>query len=274
MTTVLVIVVLLFCGVGALALVTAATADCATRPPSQFEAAGRRKVAWLLLILLLPVVGAVAYLAVARRGLQAAEDEGAPGAGDGSVGPLPRWLPWTAFVVTLAGLADSAYLTYDHFTATLPVCRVSGPVNCALVTTSRFSHVFGIPVALLGLLFYVALTVVNSPATWKAPWRWPAWLRAAMMVSGIGFVFYLINSELTLRALCEWCTGVHVITFTLFVITALTTPAILAAGGPYGDGDGADDESEAEAGGSEAEAGESEAGGPGITAQAGAGDPG
>ncbi len=46
-------------------------------------------------------------------------------------------------------------------------------------------------------------------------WR----IRLGSVVIGIIFVLYLIYTELvTLRAICLWCTSVHVVTFLLFVL--------------------------------------------------------
>ena len=79
--------------------------------------------------------------------------------------------------------------------------------------------VFGIPVAVLGLAFYVFLAVVNSPWVWRITWPPLRWARVGSMVVGILFVLYLVYAELfSIGAFCLWCTSVHVITFALFVL--------------------------------------------------------
>jgi uncharacterized membrane protein len=138
---------------------------------------------------------------------------------------------WVALVLSLAGWGDSLYLTVDHFSGTIPVCSSSGIVNCALVTTSPESEVFGhLPVALLGLLFFTAMVVVDLPPLWERADAWGrrlAIVRLAMVVAGMGFVFYLVYTELfTIEAICLWCTGVHVVTFLLFLVVMLTLPAM------------------------------------------------
>jgi uncharacterized membrane protein len=124
----------------------------------------------------------------------------------------------------------SLYLTIAHYTtpATL-ACPDTGTINCEKVTTSRQSVVFGIPVAVLGLAFYVFMTAVNSPWAWRAAWPVLRWARLGSRTAGIAFVLYLIYTELfTLNAICLWCTSVHVITFLLFALvvpTAIARPA-------------------------------------------------
>jgi uncharacterized membrane protein len=132
------------------------------------------------------------------------------------------WLQITTFVLALGGLGVSAYLTVAHFTETaLAGCSESGLVNCTKVTTSPQSYVFGIPVAVLGLAFFVFVAAIMSPWAWQARRREIHMLRIASMVVGIGMVIYLVYAEfIIIGSICLYCTSVHVITFVLFVLTA------------------------------------------------------
>jgi uncharacterized membrane protein len=80
--------------------------------------------------------------------------------------------------------------------------------------------VFGVfPVAVLGLAFYVFMAAATSPWAWRLKFPALTWIRIASVVVGIGFVLYLVYTELfTLDAICLWCTSVHVLTFLLFVL--------------------------------------------------------
>jgi uncharacterized membrane protein len=144
---------------------------------------------------------------------------------------VPRWLPLTTFILSLAGLGLSVYLTITHYTDTaLAGCPVNATVNCTKVTTSPESIVFGIfPVAVLGLAFYVFMAAINSPWAWHADLAVIRWARLAGVLTGIAFVLYLVYVELfKVNAICEYCTGVHVITFALFALimyTIATRPA-------------------------------------------------
>jgi uncharacterized membrane protein len=89
------------------------------------------------------------------------------------------------------------------------------------VTTSAESVVFGIPVAVLGLVFFVPMLVLSLPWAWRTPRRYVARARLAASVVGIGFVFYLLYAELfEVHYICIWCTSVHILTFLLFVVVA------------------------------------------------------
>ncbi|WP_427893337.1 vitamin K epoxide reductase family protein [Kribbella sp. GL6] len=140
-------------------------------------------------------------------------------------------IPWATLAVSIAGLAVAAYLTYEHFTAgTTLACPDTGVVNCAKVTSSQYSKVFGIPVALLGLLFFVGMTALSIPPMWRTPSPWPGRLRLVGVLTGVVFVCYLIWAELfQINAICLWCTVVHALTLVLFglviVRLALLPPA-------------------------------------------------
>jgi uncharacterized membrane protein len=141
------------------------------------------------------------------------------------------WIPWTTLVVSVVGVGVAAYLTYEHFTAgTTLACPETGVVNCFKVTSSQYSKLFGIPVALLGLLFFVGMTVLSLPPFWRTTSPWPSRLRLAAVLVGVVFVCYLIWAELfQIDAICLWCTVVHVLTLVLFGLVvirmALAPPA-------------------------------------------------
>jgi uncharacterized membrane protein len=152
---------------------------------------------------------------------QASRPVGRQAAVAAPAGPLavPLWYQLTTWLLAFAGLGVSVYLTVAHFTSSsILACSDKGLVNCAAVTTSPESEVFGIfPVAVLGLAFYVFMFAATSPWAWRVTWPPLRWIRFGSVAVGMAFVLYLIYTELfTLNAICLWCTSVHVITFLLF----------------------------------------------------------
>jgi uncharacterized membrane protein len=170
------------------------------------------------------------------RGQGGRQGAGRPGGSQGRSGPAtaepvaagvatrpsaPRWFQLTTLALSLAGLGVSIYLTIVHYGSTgLLVCTASGAINCEKVVTSPESMVFGVfPVAVLGLAFYVFMVAINTPWAWRSrpPLIW--WARLAGIVTGMGFVLYLLYAEIIqIGNICLWCTGVHAITFVLFAL--------------------------------------------------------
>lgn len=132
----------------------------------------------------------------------------------------PAWLIPTSLLLTVAGLLISGYLTFEHYTenATL-ACTVTDTVDCVKVTTSEWAFVFGIPVAVLGLVFFVVLLALCWPSVWRRGEAWLDWARLGWLTVGLLMVIYLVWAELVMiKAICLWCTAVHIITFVLWIV--------------------------------------------------------
>ena len=134
-----------------------------------------------------------------------------------------RWAPLTSTVLCLVGLGAAAYLTFEHYSSsTTFACPESATINCVKVTTSSYSELLGLPVALLGLLFFIGMTPLCLPVAWRSANPWLARLRLAGPTLGVGFVVYLVWAELfPIGAICLWCTVVHVVTVMLFAVVVL-----------------------------------------------------
>ena len=152
----------------------------------------------------------------------------------------PFWLQITSLVLAVLGLAISAYETYAHYNGNhLLGCPsgAGGTFNCAAVITSSQSVVFNVfPVAVLGLAFYIFAVVIFSPWAWRfrgaairlggqrlrITSRGVDLVRLGSVIVGMGFVMYLIYAEFQIGSVCEYCSGVHVVTFLLFCITVVS----------------------------------------------------
>jgi uncharacterized membrane protein len=131
-----------------------------------------------------------------------------------------RWVGLSAFALSLIGVGLSTYMTIAHFTeATILACSGSGELSCTAVTTSAQSRVLGVPVALLGLGYFVVMSVLLSPPVWRRGARWLELYRTALAGAGMVFVFWLIAAELLIIGhVCLWCTGVHVVMIALVLV--------------------------------------------------------
>jgi len=145
---------------------------------------------------------------------------------------VARWVAPVTTALALAGLAVSVYLTIAHYTdPELLVCADSGTVNCSAVTTSAQSTFLGIPVALLGLIWFIGMLALCLPVAWNASSRYVHLARFAGALGGIGFVLWLVYAELVIvGAICLWCTVAHVLAFGLFVVVVTTAPDLLGEG--------------------------------------------
>ncbi len=86
------------------------------------------------------------------------------------------------------------------------VCPASGPINCGAVTSSHYSHVFGVPVALLALLWFGIITYLALACPSYFPYLlFPLW------VAGVAMVGYLVSVEVfEIHAICLYCSLAHI----------------------------------------------------------------
>jgi|ERR1039458_592695 uncharacterized membrane protein len=146
-----------------------------------------------------------------------------------AVGAAPTWVVAATEVLAIIGLGISVYLTIVHFEGTqLLACTNTGIINCAKVTTSAQSRFLGIPVVFLGLFQYVSMMALCSPWAWRSQRREVHLARLAFATVGMGFVLWLIAAELLIvNNICEWCSGVHLVTFVLFILVVQTVPKMV-----------------------------------------------
>ena len=145
---------------------------------------------------------------------------------------FPRWIATTTMGLSLLAVGLATYLTVTHYTdPTALACPDIGIINCTAVTTSLWSEILGVPVALIGLLWALGMTALNSPWAWRASARWLDTARLAMSGAGAIMVLYLVYIELfRVDAICLWCTGVHITTVALFAVILAARASLTSRG--------------------------------------------
>jgi uncharacterized membrane protein len=68
---------------------------------------------------------------------------------------VPNWIIIGILMIAFIGFFDAVYLTTNHYSGTVVPCFITG--GCDQVTTSEYSKILGIPVALLGALYYLTV---------------------------------------------------------------------------------------------------------------------
>jgi uncharacterized membrane protein len=117
-----------------------------------------------------------------------------------------RALRITLIVLTLLGLVVAGYVTYVHYSGIKPACTAGE--SCTKVQTSRYSELAGVPVALIGLIGYVAI-LASLLAPDEERFRF---MTAALTLGGFAFSAYLTYREVfSIHAICEECVSSAII---------------------------------------------------------------
>ena len=133
-----------------------------------------------------------------------------------------------ALVAAVAGVGVSIYLTIEHYSSSLTLaCPETSTINCLKVTTSKWATIAGVPVAVLGLAYFVVMTGLLAI---RSQHRRLETVRLASASAGLVMVFYLLFIELyKVDAICLWCTAVHLLTAIMFVAVLWENLAVRAA---------------------------------------------
>ena len=69
-------------------------------------------------------------------------------------------LPFATVMLSILGIADAGYITYEKFTGVIPKC-IPG-FECGKVLTSPWSSIGPVPLSLLGLIYYFCVLLIAS----------------------------------------------------------------------------------------------------------------
>ncbi len=120
------------------------------------------------------------------------------------------------FALALIGFVDAVFLTVTHYLNVIPPCSIHG---CEVVTTSIYSTIAGIPIALFGAVYYLVILALLVAYVDK---------RKDLFLSIIGFItllaglvsLYLIYLQLfVLHAICIYCMTSATTTILLAIIS-------------------------------------------------------
>ena len=131
---------------------------------------------------------------------------------------LPNWLFYTIAIAAFIGFLDSSYLTVNHYSGAELNCSLTK--GCGEVTTSEYSKIFGIPLALLGMLYYISV-LITAFAYFDTKKKVLLKLLLPLTSAGILASAYFVYLQLfVIHAICQYCM-LSAITSTLLFILAI-----------------------------------------------------
>jgi uncharacterized membrane protein len=121
-------------------------------------------------------------------------------------------------ILAVAGISVSSISLYHHFgTSKTGFCDLGKSFNCDLVNRSAYSTVAGVPVALIGMLGYLAILAFATVYRDKAE---TPLILAIACAGGLGFSLYLTYIEAHLLGVwCVLCLSSLVVIVTLAILS-------------------------------------------------------
>ncbi len=155
--------------------------------------------------------------------------------------PSSRRPWWAAMITVLLAVGVSVYLTVLHFKVLSigftgkSLCNLSSLLNCDLVLTSNLSEIGTLPLAGLGLIFYVYLFVSLLYARKKVGESLETLLAFPLLLTIGACLFSLFlayESLFILRSVCVFCSSLYFLNF--FLLFFLISTAKLTWGTTMG----------------------------------------
>lgn len=125
-----------------------------------------------------------------------------------------RLLPAALGVLGFLGFLDATYLTIQHYKNAIPPCTIAH--GCETVLTSQYATIAGIPIALIGAVYYV--TVLALLLIWIQT-KHTTWLTLLVTLTGTGLaigIFLVYLQAFVIHAFCQYCLTSELIDFLLF----------------------------------------------------------
>jgi len=134
---------------------------------------------------------------------------------------MEKRLSQLAILFTVIGLLVSIYMTIFKITNNESMCI--GSHGCSIVNSSRYSEVNGIPVAVIGVVGYLAilaaLLLEQRPGFFQQN---GTLLFFGLSLTGFLFTLYLIFVEVALiKAYCPFCITSQIVMTLIFIISVI-----------------------------------------------------
>jgi vitamin-K-epoxide reductase (warfarin-sensitive) len=121
--------------------------------------------------------------------------------------------------LALGGVLVSCLSLYHHYgTSATAYCDIGENFNCDIVNRSTYSKIGGVPVALIGIIGYLAVSTIATLFRNRA--ETPALLSVASL-AGLSFALYLTYIEGFILAV--WCVLCLSSLFFIFAIAVLSS---------------------------------------------------
>ncbi len=116
---------------------------------------------------------------------------------------------WVLIILAVAGIVVSSLALREHYRTEASPCSINARWDCGVVNHSPFAMLFGIPVAVIGIVGYLLLGALALGRAY--PWMLP------LTTGAFAFAVHLADVEsMVLGAWCIYCV------ISLGVITLMT----------------------------------------------------
>lgn len=106
------------------------------------------------------------------------------------------------FVFSSLGFLDATYLTVEHYKGSIPPCTIDG---CEIVLTSAQSVIWGVPVALMGSVYYLLILLLSI---YVLDSKKNIILKKISYITIFGFlgsIYFVYLQLFVIKNICQYC---------------------------------------------------------------------
>jgi len=134
--------------------------------------------------------------------------------------PRPRrWVPWLLTGAAYAGFVISLYLTFVHYRGYVSPCYVVK--GCEAVQTSKYSVVLGVPLALLGTVFFALMFYLGIGLLTGSRLQVVRVYKLLAFLGALAIIPLFLLQAIVLKAFCTYCLATEAIMLVLWVASFL-----------------------------------------------------
>jgi uncharacterized membrane protein len=124
-----------------------------------------------------------------------------------------------SLILAFFGFLDAAYLTISHYKNVIPPCSVN--FGCEKVLTSSFSMIGPIPLALMGVIFYLMVIILCLLILIEGIKRLMKFYHFTIVMGFLFSVVLFLIQALIIKSFCQYCLLSEVISTGLLILSLL-----------------------------------------------------
>ena len=126
--------------------------------------------------------------------------------------------------LAFAGLADSAYIAQHEVSGTPLLCNINNLSGCNIVATSPYSHLFGIPLAVYGVVFYGIIFALAALELVIFDRLLRRFLQGMAFIGVIASLYFTLIQVFVIGALCVYCLASAGIALLMMIFATVIEP--------------------------------------------------
>ena len=128
------------------------------------------------------------------------------------------------FTLAAIGISETMYLIKKRKGHQEPVCFIGG--SCQIVLESKYNKIFGVHNDILGLLFYVFLSVILGLIVIgvEPVEKWTLLSKISIFSAAFFSIYLVFLQKYVIKAWCFWCLMSAITTWLMSLIILLTNP--------------------------------------------------